>query len=258
MKLIEDMKIVKNIEIAKNIFEMTLTGNNINLMNEPGQFINIKITEMSQLILRRPISICEIDQEKKQLKLIYRIEGEGTKTLAKKLPGEFINIFGPLGNGYPEFSIKNHETALLVGGGVGVPPLYELAKRLSKRNIKVISVLGFATMNGVFYEKEFSDYSEVHVATIDGSYKFKGNVVELIKFKNLQFDVIYGCGPRSMLKAISNEYINLKRGYLSIEERMACGIGACYACVCDKANNLVENVRICKEGPVFKLGEVKI
>ncbi len=258
MKLIEDMKIVKNCEIAKNIYEMTLTGDNVKLMNQPGQFVNIKITEMSQLILRRPISICEIDQEKKQIKLIYRIKGQGTEILAKKLPGEVINIFGPLGNGYPEYSIKNHETALLVGGGIGVAPLYELAKRLSRRKIKVKSVLGFATMTDVFYEKEFSFYGEVHVATIDGSYNFNGNVLDLIKSKNLQFDVIYGCGPQAMLKAINDEYINLKKGYLSLEERMACGIGACYACVCDKANKSTETVRICKEGPVFKLGEVEI
>lgn len=254
MSKVEDMKIISNLEIAKDIYELVVQGENVELMKEPGQFVNLKIDSMSHLILRRPISICEIDMLNKQFKMIYRVEGEGTKLLSRKTYGDTLNILGPLGRGYPEFAIENHQTALIIGGGIGIPPLYELTKRLHNRNISVISVLGFSSISDVFYEEEFKKYSEVYISTIDGSYGFLGNVIDLIKTKKLQFDVIYSCGPKAMLKAIQTEYKDHKTGYISVEERMACGIGACYACVCDTNKN--SSVRVCKEGPVFKLDEV--
>jgi len=256
--LTEDMTIISNTKIAKEIYELVVKGMNVELMKEPGQFVNIQIDSISQFILRRPISICEIDEASHQFKMIYRIEGEGTRRLAEKNKGDTINIFGPLGRGFPTFSINHHETALIIGGGIGIAPLYELAKRLSTLKINVITVLGFATQSGVFYEEEFKRYSEVHIATIDGSYGYKGNVLNLIKSKGINFDIIYSCGPTLMLKAIQDAYKHHKRGYVSVEERMACGIGACFACVCEPSDKTIHTLRACKEGPVFALDEVTL
>ena len=188
--------------------------------------------------------------------MIYRAEGEGTKLLSQKDAGEQIEILGPLGTGFDIEEVAANETVLLVGGGIGVPPMYEMAKRLHAKGNKVIAVLGFASTCDVFYEEEFKAYADVHIATMDGSHGFKGNVVELINEKQLNFDWIYGCGPKVMLKAIDEEFGQTKKGYLSFEERMACGIGACYACVCQL--NSGKMARVCKEGPVFKLGEVAL
>lgn len=255
MRLTEVMTIVRNDEIAEDIFDLVITGENTKIMNQPGQFVNIKVNEVSEPILRRPISICEIDKANNKFRMIYRTEGKGTKLLSQKQKGDKIDILGPLGTGFPEFDVKENETALLVGGGIGVPPLYELAKRLHKKGIKVVTVLGFAGKKNVFFEEEFRSHSEVYVATVDGSYGSKGYVTDIIENNNIDFDVIYACGPTPMLKALDLKYKSDKRGYLSFEERMACGIGACYACVC-KTNNGGYS-RVCKEGPVFSLGEVK-
>lgn len=255
MKLTEDMLVMKNEEIAPGIYELVLKGENVRLMKEAGQFVNIQL-EGKGLVLRRPFSICEINLPEKEFKVIYRVQGEGTGYLAGIEAGERLNVFGPLGMGFPEPALKEGETALLIGGGIGTPPLYELARRLHGRGNKVITVLGFQDKDGVFYEGEFSQFSEVHVATMDGSYGYKGNVLELIGHLQLDFDVLYACGPMAMLKAIQEAYAKEKRGYISLEERMACGIGACYGCVCDKGGELPYQKRVCKEGPVFALNEV--
>lgn len=256
MRKVEKMSIVSQTQIAKNVFELVLTGELVQTMLQAGQFVNIKVNEVAYPILRRPISICEINHELKQFTVIYRAEGEGTKLLSAKQPGEVIDILGPLGTGFDIQEIKESETVVLVGGGIGVPPMYEMAKRLSSLNIKVISVLGFASKADVFYEEKFASFGDVFVATMDGSHGFKGHVLELIEANGIEFDWIFGCGPKVMLKGIDEKYGQTKQGYLSYEERMACGIGACYACVC-KLNN-GKMARVCKEGPVFKLGEVSL
>ncbi|MEE1238081.1 MAG: dihydroorotate dehydrogenase electron transfer subunit [Turicibacter sp.] len=256
MRKIESMTIISQKLIAKNIYELVLSGNLVKGMLQAGQFVNIKVNEVAYPLLRRPISICEINHELNQFTVIYRAEGEGTKLLSQKRAGEQVEILGPLGTGFDIEEVATSETVLLVGGGIGVPPMYEMAKRLHAKGNKVIAVLGFASTCDVFYEEEFKAYADVYIATMDGSHGFKGNVVELMNEKQLDFDWIYGCGPKVMLKAINEQFGQTKKGYLSFEERMACGIGACYACVCQL--NSGKMVRVCKEGPVFKLGEVAL
>ena len=256
MRKIESMTIISQKLIAKNIYELVLSGNLVKGMLQAGQFVNIKVNEVAYPLLRRPISICEINHELNQFTVIYRAEGEGTKLLSQKRAGEQVDILGPLGTGFDIEEVAAHETVLLVGGGIGVPPMYEMAKRLHAKGNKVIAVLGFASTCDVFYEEEFKAYADVYIATMDGSHGFKGNVVELMNEKQLDFDWIYGCGPKVMLKAINEQFGQTKKGYLSFEERMACGIGACYACVCQL--NSGKMARVCKEGPVFKLGEVAL
>jgi len=256
MRKLESMTIISQKLIAKNVYELVLSGDLVKGMLQAGQFVNIKVNEVAYPLLRRPISICEINQELNQFTVIYRAEGEGTKLLSQKRVGEHVDILGPLGTGFDIEEVAANETVLLVGGGIGVPPMYEIAKRLHAKGNKVIVVLGFATTCDVFYEEEFKAYANVHIATMDGSHGFKGNVVELINEKQLNFDWIYGCGPKVMLKSINEQFAQTKKGYLSFEERMACGIGACYACVCQL--NSGKMARVCKEGPVFKLGEVAL
>lgn len=254
MRKVQQMEIVTHGEIARNIFELVLKGDLVQAMLQPGQFVNVKVGNVEAPLLRRPISICDIDHTTNQLTIVYRAEGAGTSLLSKRLPGETVDILGPLGTGYDLDEIAAGETVVLVGGGIGVPPMFETAKRLSARGHKVISILGFASEADVFYEDKFAAYGDVHVATMDGTYGFKGNVVQLIQEKGIEFDVVLGCGPKVMLAAIETSFGNSKKGFLSFEERMACGIGACYACVCQTKSG--KQARICKEGPVFKLGEV--
>jgi dihydroorotate dehydrogenase electron transfer subunit len=253
MRQQENMLIVSQQEIAREIFELILKGDLVSTMLQAGQFVNVKVGD-GGLILRRPISICNIDYEKSELTLIYRAEGAGTKALSKKRAGSTVDILGPLGTGFDLDKIETDQTVVLVGGGIGVPPLYETASRLSARGNKVIVVLGFGHRDDVFYENKFKEFADVHVATMDGSYGFKGHVVALIQAENFDFDWILGCGPHVMLTSIATEYGRSKKGFLSFEERMACGIGACYACICEMADG--SRTRVCKEGPVYDISEV--
>ena len=255
MRKQEKMLIVSQLEIACDIFELVLKGDLVSIMLQAGQFVNVK-TGDSGLILRRPISICNIDYKRSELTLIYRAEGAGTKVLSEKKSGDYIDILGPLGTGFILDDIKVDETVILVGGGIGVPPMYEAAKKLSAGGNKVIAVLGFASKEDVFYEENFKEFADVYVATMDGSHGFKGHVMDLIKAKDLDFDWILGCGPQVMLHSIATEYGGSKKGFLSFEERMACGIGACYACICEMHDG--SRTRVCKEGPVYDLNEVKV
>lgn len=255
MRKQEEMLIISQQQIARDVFELMLQGDLVSMMLQAGQFVNVKVGDGS-LILRRPISICNINHEKSELTLIYRSEGAGTKVLSEKKSGEYVDILGPLGTGFDVDKIEDDRVVLLVGGGIGVPPMYEAAKRISARGNKVIAVLGFASEADVFYEEKFKEFADVYVATMDGTKGFKGHVVELIQDKKLDFDWILGCGPHIMLKAIATEYKGLKKGFLSFEERMACGIGACYACICEMDDGT--RSRICKEGPVYELSEVGV
>jgi len=253
MRKQQEMSIIRNKEIARNVFELVLTGDLVSLMLQAGQFVNIKVGD-GGLILRRPISICSVDYGKKEVTLIYRAGGAGTASLSEKKVGESVNVLGPLGTGFDIGSISANQTVALVGGGVGVPPLYEAAKRLSAKGNKVVIVLGFESKEDVFYEEKFQELGDVHVATMNGSYGYGGHVVGLMKEKNIDFDWVLACGPKPMLQGLHAEYGESKEGLLSFEERMACGIGACYACVCTMADG--SKPRVCKEGPVFKMSEV--
>jgi len=251
--------VVEQKELAEHIMELTLTGELTAEMKQPGQFVHIKVNDLSAPLLRRPISICRINHENKTFTMIYRAEGAGTKILAQKLPGEAVDILGPLGNGFPVEETTFGQTAILVGGGIGVPPLYELANRLVERGIKVITVLGFQTASVAFYEEKFAALGETYVATVDGSYGTKGFVTDVILQKNLDFDVMYACGPTPMLKNLENTFPD-KKVFISLEERMGCGIGACFACVCHTADDPTgySYKKVCTDGPVFKTGEVVI
>lgn len=252
-------QIVSQAEIAEHIFKLTLQGELVREMNEPGQFVHLKVSDYAEPLLRRPISISDINKDENQFTMIYRAEGRGTALLSERKPGDFVDVLGPLGNGFPIEAASTGETALLVGGGIGVPPLYELSKRLVKRGVKVIHVLGFQSENFVFYDEDFTKLGETYVATVDGSYGTKGFVTNIIEDRKLTFDVLYSCGPTPMLKALENNYKD-KKVYISLEERMGCGIGACFACVCHTADDPSGHTykKVCSDGPVFKAGEVLI
>ena len=248
-------KVISQEEIAKDIFELTVEADFVNEISAPGQFVHIRIDKTLDPLLRRPISISSVNRQDSQFTMIYRKEGKGTTLLAEKNQGMLLDILGPLGNGFPVNEVNEGETALLVGGGIGVPPLYELSNELIAKGVKVIHVLGFQTQSAVFYEKEFLNNGDTYITTVDGSYGKKGFVTDVIN--KLDYDCLYTCGPTPMLKAIEKEYSH-KKVFLSLEERMGCGIGACFACVCKTSNELddVSYKKVCSDGPVFRAGEV--
>lgn len=241
----ENAVILSNVEIAKDIWKMEIeTGLVKNA--KPGQFIEITVPGF---YLRRPISISEIKEN--SLVIIYKVLGEGTDKMTTLKAGELLDIFGPLGHGFP---IEDIDAVLLVGGGVGVPPLYETAKQYLKKGTKVDVVLGFNDKSQVFYETEFKELGcSVSIATMDGSYGTKGTALDAIKENEITTDFISSCGPLPMLRALDSAY---SKGYISLEARMACGLGACMGCVVkDKDGN---SLRVCKDGPVFEVGKVAL
>ncbi len=235
------LKIVENKPLNASVMEMTLQGDVSGV--KAGQFINIKI---DGLYLRRPISVCEILDG--GLKIIYKIVGKGTEILSQMKAGESLDVLTVLGNGY-DLSLSG-DKPLLIGGGVGVPPMYELCKQLISAGKKVSVILGFNTKSEIFYENEFINLgAKVAVTTVDGSYGIKGFVTDAMK--DLDYSYFYTCGPEPMLKAVHKQSVT--DGEMSFEERMGCGFGACMGCSC---KTLTGNKRICKEGPVLKKGEI--
>ncbi len=234
-------KIIENIPLTENVFRMVLAGDT-SAITGPGQFINIKL---DGLYLRRPISVC--DRDEKTVTIIYKVVGKGTEQMSLMKEGE-LDVLTGLGNGY-DVSLAG-DRPLLVGGGVGVPPLYLLAKELVKAGKKVSVILGFNTASEVFYEEEFKALGcDVTVATVDGSKGVKGFVTNAME--DLDYTYFFTCGPEPMLKALFNA--SKTSGQLSFEERMGCGFGACMGCSC---KTIYGNKRICKEGPVLKKEEI--
>ena len=175
--------------------------------------------------------------------------------------GEQLDILGPLGNGFDITTVAAGQTAFIVGGGIGIPPLYELSKQLNEKGVKVIHFLGYASKEVAYYQQEFMALGETHFATDDGSFGAHGNVGRLLSealAKGRIPDAVYACGANGMLKALDSLFPTHPHVYLSIEERMACGIGACYACVCHKKGDTTgaKSVKVCDEGPIFKASEV--
>lgn len=245
-------KIVSQTMLADGIFDMELQAEEIAAQAKPGQFISVYVNDKSK-ILPRPISICGIDAEKGILRIVYRIAGEGTKQMSSYQKGDSVKILGPLGNG---FTMKK-DRAILIGGGIGIPPMLELAKQLD--GPKSI-VLGYRDSE-MFLKDEFEAYGDVFVSTEDGSVGTKGNVIDAVKEQGVEGNVIYACGPTPMLKGIQAYAAeNEIEAQISLEERMACGIGACLACVCQSKeaddHSHVCNKRVCKDGPVFDAREV--
>ncbi|OCA85508.1 dihydroorotate dehydrogenase electron transfer subunit [Bacillus sp. FJAT-27225] len=249
-------RIISSEEIAANIYKMTVKARFASTAH-PGQFVHIKVGGGHGPLLRRPISLCSIDKENNEFTVIFRRSGQGTMLLSGEAPGAVIDVLGPLGNGFPVKEALPGSTALLVGGGVGVPPLYELSRQLAANGVKVIHVLGYQTEEAVFYEEEFASLGETYIATADGSYGEKGFVTDVIEEKRLDFDTLYACGPKPMLKALEG-YSSEKNVFLSLEERMGCGIGACFACVCEVPGDFSGTAykKVCSDGPVFRAGEV--
>lgn len=253
----EDLLIVSQREIAPRIFEMKLSGEMV-LDMAPGQFLHLRVPDPSKL-LRRPISICQIDKVNKVATIVYRVERAGTTILSQLKAGDRVDTMGPQGNSFDLSVISAGQTALLIGGGIGVPPLVETAKQLAAKGIKVVSVLGFATKDAVILEEELSAYGKVYVTTDDGSYGIKGYVSTVIDdlVEKQSFDAIYSCGAPGMLKYVDKKFENHPHAYLSMESRMACGMGACYACVVHLRNTKeAANKRVCEDGPVFETGQI--
>lgn len=243
--------------LADDVFSMWIETKTMTAQAVPGQFISVYSKDGSRL-LPRPISICETDKEKGLLRIVYRIAGAGTEEFASYKAGDTADVFGPLGNGFPIEAGGKGKKALLIGGGIGIPPMLELAKHLE---CEKQMVLGYRDV--LFLNEEFLPYGEVFVATEDGSAGTKGNVLNAVRDWGLAGDVIFACGPTPMLRALKAYAAqNHIECYLSLEEKMACGVGACLACTCKSVeiddHSLVHNKRICKDGPVFKAEEVEI
>lgn len=235
-------RITSNEKIARDIFKMTLAGDT-SAITAPGQFVNIKL---DGFFLRRPISVCDCVGE--NLTLIYKTVGRGTEQMSRMKNGDELDLLTGLGNGYN--TKISGGSPLLVGGGVGVPPMYMLCKKLISEGKNVTVVLGFNSKDDVFYENEFRALgADVHIATADGTYGTKGFVTDVIK--NLQYTFFYTCGPEPMFRAMHKIMKTL--GQYSFEERMGCGFGACMGCSC---KTLTGNKRICKEGPVMESEEI--
>ncbi len=258
MKIKYKAGIIEMTELCAGIYSMWLEAGAIIEQALAGQFVALYCEDASRM-LPRPISICELDRENGRLRLVFRVAGAGTEEFSRLAAGDTIEVMGPLGNGFsPE-----GEEPLLIGGGIGIPPMLELAKELYQRSKKKSKVVLGYRDNTTFLADEFAPYAEVYLASEDGSVGTKGNVLDAIRQQGLSADVLYACGPTPMLRGVKAYAEEQKiTAQISLEERMACGIGACLACVCQSketdAHTHVKNKRICKDGPVFYAEEVEL
>ena len=255
----EQAKVLSQEMLADGIYSLWIETEAA-LEAKPGQFVSVYTKDASKL-LPRPISICEIDKDAKKLRLVYRVTGEktGTKQFSELKAGDTVPVIGPLGNGFP-YEKAEGKKVFLMGGGIGVPPILELAKQMKCEEKQI--VVGYRDAH-TFLKEEFEQNGKLYISTEDGSVGTKGNVMNAIQENALDADMIYACGPTPMLRVIK-AYAEEKKieCYISLEERMACGIGACLACVCKTkekdAHSNVHNKRICKDGPVFLSTEVEL
>lgn len=243
--------------IADGICSMWLDAKEIAVQAKPGQFISVYSNDKSR-VLPRPISICEIDREKGTLRIVYRVVGKGTEEFSKAEAGDSFEVLGPLGNGFPIEEAKGKKV-LMIGGGIGVPPMLQTAKEIEG---EAIIVSGYRNQD-LFLKEELESAGTLFIATEDGSVGTKGNVVDAICENQIEADMMFACGPKPMLRALKD--YALEKGipcWISMEEKMACGVGACLACVCQSkdvdSHSHVHNKRICKDGPVFLSTEVEL
>jgi len=235
-------EIITNDKLTDSVYKMVLKGDTSDI-TASGQFVNIRL---DGLFLRRPISVCDYDEN--TLTIIYKVVGEGTEQMSQMPVGESLDILTGLGNGY-DLTVSG-EKPLLIGGGVGVPPMYNLCKKLIEKGAKPVVILGFNTKNEIFCEEDFKKLgAEVYVTTVDGSYGIKGFVTDAMK--DVDYTYFYCCGPEPMLKAVYNA--SATSGQFSFEERMGCGFGACMGCSC---KTITGYKRICKDGPVMLKEEI--
>lgn len=236
------LEIIENEPLTANVYKMVLKGD-LSAVTAPGQFVNIKL---QGFFLRRPISVCDVNGD--ELTIIYKVVGKGTEAMSTMQKGTVLDVLTGLGNGYDLSTIGG--CPVLIGGGVGVPPMYYLAKRLREEGKAVNVILGFNTKDEVFYEKEFRDLgTEVRVTTVDGTYGIKGFVTDALR--EISYSDFCACGPEPMLRALYKAAVTT--GQMSFEERMGCGFGACMGCSC---KTITGNKRICKEGPVLRKEEI--
>ncbi len=245
-------RILSQTQLADEIYSMWIEAETIAIEAVPGQFVSVYSRDGAR-ILPRPISICEVNEN--AVRLVYRVAGAGTKEFSNYQSGEAIRLQGPMGNGFP----LHGEPAILIGGGIGIPPMLELAKKLPGEK----TVVAGYRDNHLFLWEDLKRYADVAIATEDGSVGTKGNVLDAVREQNVTGSVIYACGPTPMLRAVKAYAMEKNlQCYLSLEERMACGIGACLACVCRSketdSHTGVHNKRICKDGPVFLAQEVEL
>ncbi len=235
-------EIIENTALTDCVYKMVLKGD-VSAITAAGQFVNI---QLDGLYLRRPISVCDLSED--TVTIIYKVVGKGTEKMSAMLPGEKLDVLTGLGNGY-DLTLSGDKPVLL-GGGVGVPPMYLLAKRLVAQGKEVKAILGFNTAGEVFYEQAFRELgAEVTVTTVDGSYGVKGFVTDVLK--DMDYTHFYTCGPEPMLKAVYKT--SKTSGQMSFEKRMGCGFGACMGCSC---KTITGYKRICKEGPVMMKEEI--
>ncbi|MGB8955941.1 MAG: dihydroorotate dehydrogenase electron transfer subunit [Tumebacillaceae bacterium] len=251
------LTILEHREIADNMMWLAFAAPD-NLNYTPGQFLHIRVTDGNDHLLRRPISLCKVQgTEQQAIAVAYRVGGKGTRLLANKQVGESLDVLGPLGKGFKLHEGDQH--ALLIGGGIGVPPMVELADQLTQKGVKVTSIVGFQSQNIAILIDDLKRYGDVLVATNDGTLGIQGFVTDYMTDELLATaDRFYACGPTPMLRAVQAKMNGKVEGYLSLEERMGCGIGACMACVtsCVMADGTVGYKKVCKEGPVFPAPEV--
>ena len=256
MKVKEKCTVISQDCIAKDIYSLWLQTDKIAAQARPGQFVSVYCNDGGHL-LPRPISLCEIDQEKGTLHLVYRVVGKGTEMFAALKAGDSVEVLGPLGNGFPMEEAEG-KRVFLIGGGIGVPPMLETAKQLKG---EPVLVMGYR--DELFLTDEMKKAGELVIATEDGSAGTKGNVLDAIRENDLKADMIFACGPKPMLRALKAYGLeNNIPCYVSMEERMACGVGACLGCVCQSTevddHSQVKNKRVCKDGPVFLSTEVEL
>lgn len=250
--------VYKQQQIAAGIYDMWIQTS-IALQAKAGQFISV-YTQDSSALLPRPISICEVDREHERLRIVYRVVGKGTAEFASYETGHCIDILGTLGNGFPLEEARGKQV-ILIGGGIGIPPMLALAKEL-KDAASVKIVVGYRNQE-LFLAQELSQYGEVYIATEDGSAGTKGTVLDAIASNGVSAQVLFACGPLPMLRAVKGYAEQAKiPAYISLEERMACGVGACLGCVVKTrqkdSHSHVNNARICTDGPVYLASEVEI
>lgn len=255
MKKKETAEVLSQRELAPGIYDMWL-GTSLAAQAKPGQFIGVYPKDKSTL-LPRPISICEVREDKAALRIVYRVAGSGTAEFSGCVKGDTLEILGVLGNGFP-LERGAGRRVFLIGGGIGVPPILELAKQLEADKRILV---GYRDRN-TFLKEDFEKYGEVYIATEDGSVGTKGNVMDAIAQNALTAEVIYACGPMPMLRAVKTYAAEHGiEAYISLEEHMACGVGACLGCVVKTkqkdAHSHVNNARICTDGPVFEAQEIE-
>ena len=256
MKTKELCRVISQEMISPDIYSLWIETKQIAAQAKPGQFVALYSADKSRM-LPRPISLCEIGADQKSIRLVYRIAGAGTKEFSALRTADTIEVMGPLGNGFPMEEAKG-KRALLMGGGIGIPPMVETAKQLSG---DVTVVCGYR--DALFLTEELSRYGKLYVATEDGSAGTKGTVMDAVKEEKIEADVIFACGPKPMLRAIRDYALEQDIPCsISMEEKMACGIGACLPCTCQSVNvddhSHVKNKRVCKDGPVFLATEVEL